>query len=106
MTHSALNDAAVVTLRGDLDLVRVPEIRLALQDAVRKPRLVIDLGEARLVSAAALTELVRCYKQRMAEGLESARLVVRSACVRKIFEITDLSRLWTFFDSVEAACMP
>jgi len=106
MTNRLIDDAAVVTLGGDLDLYRAPEIRLALQEAVRKPRLIIDLGEARLVSAAALGELMLCYKQRMAVGLEAARLVVRSACVRKIFEITNLTRLWTFFESVEAACMP
>lgn len=90
-------------LRGDLDIYRQAEIRRELQAAAGKRRLIIDLREARYVSAAALTELVRCYKQRVAGGLEAARLVVRSPYVRRVFDITGLARVWTLFESFDAA---
>lgn len=103
MTHPASGDTHVVVLRGDLDFYRQPEIRRTLQAAAGKARLIIDLREARYVSAAALTELIRCYKQRVANGLESARLVVRSPYIRRIFDITGLARVWTLFESLDAA---
>ncbi len=95
--------ARIVVLRGDLDVFRADEVRQALQEAAAEPLLVIDLSEARSISASTLGELVRSYKQRLNAGLQTARVVVRSAHVRKIFDITGLSRLWPFFESVDAA---
>lgn len=97
------DDAFIVALDGHLDVYRAAEVRRLLQDAAPQHRLVVDLSEVRTISAAILTELVRCYKQRMARGLEPARLVVQSSAVRKIFEITNLSKLCPIFDTLEAA---
>lgn len=95
--------AFIVALNGDLDVYRAAEVRLALQHAAAQQRLIVDLSEVGTISAAILTEFVRCYKHRMMQGLEPARLVVRSSVVRKIFEITDLGRLWPMFETLDAA---
>lgn len=100
------DDAYIVALDGHLDIYRVPEVRRALQAGSSRRRLIIDLSRVRSLSAAILTELVRSYKQRLARGLEPARLVVQSLSVRKVLEITGLTKIWHLFESVEAASIP
>lgn len=103
---AAGDDAFIVSLNGDLDVYRASEVRRLLQEAAAQPRVVVDMSRVATISAAILTELVRCYKARMAQGLEPARLVVRSSAVRKIFEITDLTKLWPIFETLDAARTP
>jgi hypothetical protein len=38
--------------------------------------------------------------------LQPARLVVKAEPVRRIFEITDLAKVWPIFDSIAAASAP
>lgn len=98
--------AFIVALDGHLDVYRVNEVRRALNAGALQERLIVDMSRVPSLSAAILTEFVRCHKQRAADGLEPARLVVRSAPVRKILEITDLAKVWPLFESLEAASMP
>lgn len=97
------DDTFIVALDGHLDVYRAAEVRRLLQDAAAQERVIVDMSRVPSISAAILTELVRCYKQRAAQGLEPARLVVQSNAVRKIFEITDLGKLWPIFATLDAA---
>lgn len=107
MAYSAVHDDAyIVVLLGDLDVYRAGEVRRALRNGADKQRLIIDLSQAETISAAILTEFVRCHKHRHMRGLQPARIVLRSEHVRKVFEITKLAQLWLFFESVEAASVP
>lgn len=106
MPKHGVGDAVIVALTGHLDVYRAPEVRRALSAASRVRRLIIDLSLVPSISAAILTEFVRCYKQRLAAGLEPARLVVRTHIVRKVLEVTELSSVWQIYPSLEAASMP
>lgn len=97
------DDAFIVSLNGHLDIYRASEVRRLLQEAAAQPRLVVDMSNVLTISAVILTEFVRCYKHRVAHGLEPARLVVRSTAVRKILEITDLTKLWPIYESLDSA---
>lgn len=97
------DEAHIVVFSGDLDIYRVPEVRKALERARDKERVIIDMSEVHTLSAAVLTEFVRCYKHRSRKQWEPARLVVTSRQVRRIFEITELAKLWPFFGSLEEA---
>lgn len=99
-------DAFIVALSGHLDVYRVSEVRRLLRQAAAQQRLIVDMSDVASISAAILTEFVRCYKRRMMEGLQPARLVVQTEPVRRIFEITDLAKVWPIFDSVAAASAP
>lgn len=77
-----------------------------LEMGVGNPRMIIDLSQATTVSAMVLGELIHNHKQRCARGLEAARIVLRSPLVRKLFDITHLTGLWPFFDTVCAASVP
>ncbi|HET9096504.1 MAG TPA: STAS domain-containing protein [Candidatus Baltobacteraceae bacterium] len=100
------DDAFIVSLNGHLDVYRASEVRRLLQEAAEQPRVVVDMSNVLTISAVILTELVRCYKARTAQGHEPARLVVRSTAVRKILEITDLTKLWPLFETLDAAQTP
>lgn len=79
---------------------------MALEQAQDEPRLIVDMRKVHTVSAAVLTEFVRLHKHRLDRKLEPPRLVVTSPGVRRIFDITQLSKLWPFFETIEAASMP
>lgn len=106
MAHALYDDAHVVVLTGELDVYGLGEVRRALAAAHDKERVIIDMSGVKIVSAAVLTEFVRCYKERRRQGFEPARLVAASPHVRRIFEITELSKLWPFFESLETARVP
>lgn len=100
------DEAHIVVFSGDLDIYRVPEVRKALDGARDKTRVIIDMSDVRTLSAAVLSEFVRCHKERVRHQAEPARLVVTSRQVRRIFEITELAKLWPFFTSVGEATAP
>ncbi|HEY9179317.1 MAG TPA: STAS domain-containing protein [Candidatus Baltobacteraceae bacterium] len=100
------DDASIVVFSGDLDVYRAGEVRMALEQAQDEPRLIVDMRKVHTVSAAVLTEFVRLHKHRLDRKLEPPRLVVTSPGVRRIFDITQLSKLWPFFETIEAASMP
>lgn len=106
MANHGASDALIISLTGHLDVYRAPEVRRTLSAASRRPRLIVDLSQVASISAAILTEFVRCYKQRLAAGLEPARLVVRTQIVRKVLEVTELASVWQIYPSIEAASMP
>ena len=103
MAHALYDDAHIVILSGELDVYRVAEVRQALAPARDKERVVIDMSGVQIISAAVLTEFVRCYKERLKKGYEPARVVAASPHVRRIFEITELAKLWPFYESMDTA---
>ena len=93
----------VVTLEGEWDVYRCPELDQRLQPAHSAPQVILDLTSATYIDSTCLGALVRMRKARDARGLGAARLVITSPMVLRIFEIVRLDRVWPIFDSVEAA---
>ncbi len=97
-------EAVIVSLRGDVDLSRSPEVRRELLSrAEGKPaRLVVDLSAVGYMDSSGVASLV--------EGLQRVRgyggrmlLVGLNPRVRSIFEIAKLDSVFQIVDSREEA---
>jgi anti-sigma B factor antagonist len=95
---------SIVTLAGDLDVMGGPQLRQFVLDEVRTGRthLVLDLTGVDFLDSFGLGVIVGALKRvRLLDG--DLRLVVPEPRIRRIFEICDLDRVFTLFDTAEAA---
>ena len=89
-------ETVVVSAAGELDVNTAPELREQLArlaaDDVR--RVVVDLTDVSFVDSTALSVLVSALKRlRQADG--DLELASPNPSVRRVFEITGLTRLFT-----------
>jgi anti-sigma B factor antagonist len=72
MNHSISDDQnmTVLRIRGELDALSAPELRPALDALVeeRRPDVVVDLSELRLIDSSGVGALVSLYKRVRANG--------------------------------------
>jgi anti-anti-sigma factor len=88
----------MIFLEGDLDSFTACEMRKAL--APIDGEAVIDLRCVRLLSAAALTELVRVAKR---AGAGAVVLIVTSPAVRQVLALVEFERLFRIVERLEEA---
>jgi anti-sigma B factor antagonist len=94
----------VVTAVGEFDLLTAPRLHSVLiEAAVSAPAgIVVDLSGVTFIDSSALGVLVGAFNA--ARGAERViRFVRPDARVMRLFEITGLTKLFEFADSVEAA---
>jgi len=96
LTVAEQDGETVVRAAGELDVNTAPELREQLArliaDDVRK--IVVDLTEVSFVDSTALSVLVSALKRlRQSEG--DLELASPNPSVRRVFEITGLTRLFT-----------
>jgi len=96
--------ACVVTVSGDADLYAATTVERELLRLVEDGRqsIVVDLTDATFIDSTMLRVLVNVSKRLRPAGGELL-VVCREQNIRKIFEITLLDRVFTIFDSREAA---
>lgn len=96
--------ATVVAVRGEIDISTVPELAGRL-DALRPAdlrELIVDLGGVDHLAADGLRTLVR-LRQRVRDHGGSLRLVCGGPKVRRVFQVTDLDKVFPLYDSLSAA---
>jgi anti-sigma B factor antagonist len=96
LTVSEQEGETVVRAAGELDVNTAPELReqLARLIAENADRIVVDLTEVSFVDSTALSVLVSALKRlRQADG--DLQLASPNPSVRRVFEITGLTRLFT-----------
>lgn len=96
LTVSELDGETVVRAAGELDVNTAPELReqLARLIAEGTRQILVDLTEVSFVDSTALSVLVSALKRlRQAEG--DLELAAPNPSVRRVFEITGLTRLFT-----------
>ena len=96
LTVSEHDGETVLHAAGELDVNTAPDLRERLarlvNDGVRT--IVVDLGEVTFVDSTALSVLVSALKRlRQADG--DLELAAPNPSVRRVFEITGLTRLFT-----------
>lgn len=96
-------DGVTVKVAGEIDVATSPALRQELHSALDAgaPRVVIDLSETTFIDSSGLGVLVGALKRRReADGDGDQPLVLRGLQdpVRKVFEITGLSTLFTIED--------
>ncbi len=96
--------AAVVSVRGEVDMVTTPRLQACLQDrlASSPQRLVVDLSAVSFLGSSGLAVLVECLEDARGRGTE-LRLVVSSREVIRPLEATGLTELFQTHQDVESA---
>jgi len=96
--------STVVAVRGEIDIATVPELAGRL-DALRPDdlrELIVDLEGVDHIAADGLRTLVR-LRHRVREQGGSLRLVCGNSRVRRIFQVTDLDKVFPLYDSLPDA---
>ena len=89
-------DAAVLALRGDLDLASAPSLSQALDEACTggtPERVVVDLRAVRFMDSSGLQALIRAYRWAEERAIELV-LVRGRPPVHRVFELTRTDRLF------------
>ena len=104
LVHHDRDGARVIELTGDLDVYTAPRLRDMAAGLISAghSRLVIDLERCEFIDAAGLAVIVGTLKRvRACDG--SLAIVCTGERIRKIFEITGLTRVLTFCGTVDDA---
>ena len=97
-------DAALLTLRGEIDVYTAPRLRQAIIDLVDggATRIVVDMEKVDFLDSTGLGVLVGGLKRvRMKDG--SLAVVTTQDKILKIFDITGLNKVFAIHPSVEEA---
>jgi anti-sigma B factor antagonist len=95
---------AVLAVAGEVDVATVPRLREQLHGLVAAGNncIVVDLDSVDFLDSTGLGVLVGALKRvRANDG--SLGLVCTQARIRKVFEITGLTKVFALFDSVDEA---
>jgi anti-sigma B factor antagonist len=98
------NAGCVVTVSGDADLYAAANVERELVRLIDdgKQSIVVDLTDATFIDSTMLRVLLNVSK-RLRPGGGELLVVCCEQNIRKIFEITLLDRVFTIFDSRQAA---
>jgi anti-sigma B factor antagonist len=101
ITHEQTADAAVVTVRGEIDVASAPELRTHLHELCTDDArsVTVDLREVTFLDSSALGVLVGALR-RCRENETEFRLVITSPRLLKIFEITGLTSVFEISESL------
>ena len=99
-----IDGAALLTLRGEIDVYTAPRLRQAIIDLVDggADRIVVDMEKVDFLDSTGLGVLVGGLKRvRMKDG--SLSIVTTQDKILKIFDITGLNKVFAIHPTVEAA---
>jgi anti-sigma B factor antagonist len=101
---SQVEEAAVLTVAGDVDAANAHQLREAVIHALDggSPVVVVDLTEVGYVDSVGLGTLVVCLK-RAAEQQTALRLVVTSPQIEKVLKITGLLGVFDIYSHTPSA---
>jgi anti-sigma B factor antagonist len=100
----SIDGAALLTLRGEIDVYTAPRLRQAIIDLVDggANRIVVDMEKVDFLDSTGLGVLVGGLKRvKMKEG--SLSIVTKQDKILKIFDITGLNKVFAIHSTVEAA---
>lgn len=95
---------AVLAVSGEVDVATVPRLREQLHGLVADGRtsIVVDLDKVDFLDSTGLGVLVGALKRVKANDGELA-LVCTQPRIRKVFEVTGLTKVFSLYDSVDEA---
>jgi anti-sigma B factor antagonist len=100
----SVGDAALLTLRGEIDVYTAPRLRQAIIDLVDggANRIVVDMAKVDFLDSTGLGVLVGGLKRvRLQDG--SLAIVATQDKILKIFDITGLNKVFAIHPSVDDA---
>jgi anti-sigma B factor antagonist len=99
------NGYSVLAVSGEVDVATVPRLREQLHGLVAQGsnKIVVDLDGVDFLDSTGLGVLVGALKRvRGSEGGE-LHLVCTQPRIRKVFEVTGLTKVFSLFDTVDEA---
>jgi anti-sigma B factor antagonist len=95
---------SVLAVSGEVDVATVPRLREQLHGLVAagKTRIVVDLDRVDFLDSTGLGVLVGALKRVRTHDGEMA-LVCTQPRIRKVFEVTGLTKVFNLYDSVDEA---
>ncbi|MCH7789382.1 MAG: STAS domain-containing protein [Acidobacteria bacterium] len=100
---SEVDDWYVVSVHGDLDMATAPTLRQFISTLhMSRPLMILDLRGVGFIDSTGLGVIIGVLKRlRTADG--ELRVAVDVARVRRVFEITDLTKVFRLYNSPEEA---
>jgi anti-sigma B factor antagonist len=101
---SEQNGHAVLAVSGEVDVATVPRLREQLHALVAEGnrRIIVDLDGVDFLESTGLGVLVGALK-RVRSNDGDLYLVCTQPRIRKVFEVTGLTKVFSLFDTVEDA---
>jgi anti-sigma B factor antagonist len=95
--------ATVISISGEIDMATVPQLREALEEALRQspPCLVLDLTDLDFCDSSGLALLVAVRRRLAPEA--SLLLAAAKPIVARVFQVTGLTEVFPFFPTVAEA---
>lgn len=96
---------SVLAVSGEVDVATVPRLREQLHGLVAQGRnkIVVDLEGVDFLDSTGLGVLVGALKRVKGDEGGELRLVCTQARIRKVFEVTGLTKVFDLFDTVDEA---
>ncbi len=96
---------AVLSVSGEVDVATVPRLREQLHGLVAQGRtkIVVDLDGVDFLDSTGLGVLVGALKRVRADDEGVLHLVCTQPRIRKVFEVTGLTKVFSLFDTVDEA---
>ena len=104
ITEQVTGGVPVVSVVGEIDVATAPALRehLAAHEEAGVGAVVVDLLGVSFLDSTALGVLVGSFK-RVRESGGDLKLVIAEPRILKVFEITDLIRVFPIFSTVDEA---
>ena len=105
-THEHESGALVLSISGEVDVVRSPDLQEALQDAIGrvsgKGALIVDLSGVTYMDSSGVATLVRGLQLSRKKGVQMVLCALQER-VRSIFEIARLDTVFTIAGTLDEA---
>jgi anti-sigma B factor antagonist len=104
ITEQVTGGVPVISVAGEIDVATAPTLRdhLAVHEEAGAGVVVVDLLGVSFLDSTALGVLVGSFK-RIRESGGDLKLVIAEPRILKVFEITDLVRVFSIFSTVAEA---
>ncbi len=104
INEKVVNNITTINLWGTLDASTAPTLRNFKSDAQPASPIVINMADVDFLDSSGLGALVGFAKEKRGAGGD-VLLACMNNKVRKVFEITQVYRLFAIYDDVEAATL-
>lgn len=99
------NGTTVISVKGEVDMYNAPGLKekvLSLMEDDGVKLIILDLQEVEYIDSTGLGILIG-FRRRMIEGGGEMRVVIRSKRMKRLFEVTGLTKVFGVYESIEEA---
>ncbi len=101
-----MDEPVIISLRGEYDIDRLPQLRRELEPYYAHPYVVMDLTQVTYADSTCLCEFIRMRKARSEAGIRPACYVVNNDRFGRLFRYLGLDEIFTVVESLEQAIAP